>query len=123
MFEVAYFPNASEQQLLELYNDIYQYLIIDFGCDYECVKNEFLRSGKKIIVGNLTDWKREYFERLLKKISFLKESEHWDYLCFLGGKSEQKEFGRLHKITIRQVPFEPDPFLLHRENLSFFNMM
>lgn len=118
---MTFFPNITESQSLDIFNDTFRCIILDFGSDYSMHHSEFLRCDQKIVLTCLSPWKIGGFLQFLEKIQFVKSAEQWMYLV----PQEQelfrmrKEVGSAYKVY--GVPYEPDPFDLKLTTIDFFN--
>lgn len=116
---VTFYPQKNSKNLVDIMNDSYQCLILDFGSDWKNI-NEFLRCDIKIVVSSLAVWKKHKLTNFLTVAEQLKSSDTWIYaLPFTAEKNikaASKEFGK----SMYGVPYEPDPFLLSQDMIHFF---
>lgn len=125
-FKIAnttYYKNVSEPTLLGILNEDYEYIIYDFGCDYEKNQNEFLRCSKKIVVGSLSEWKYTQYCIFLDNMAEERKKGKWEFLELFGNGYAMDNFRKKYKIEIKQIPFEPDAFMIHGCNFEFFNQL
>lgn len=125
-FKIAnttYYKNVSDTQLIRILNEEYEYVIYDFGCDYISNQNEFLRCGKKIVVGILCEWKNAQYDFFLYNLKEEREKGKWEYLSVFADVHVKDSVNRKHKIKIKQVPLEPDAFTIHGCNFDFFKQL
>lgn len=121
LFGVSYYYNINSLLLSEIYNLGYEYIILDFGNDYECAKEELLRCGIKIITGSLNEWKIESFKGLMEKSCSELSKSRWIYTALFGNDKDTKKIKKTYNITLLSTPFEPDPFLIHSSSFEFFS--
>lgn len=125
-FKIAnttYYKNVSESMLLEILNEDYEYIIYDFGTDYTENQNEFLRCSKKIVVGSLSEWKQTQYGIFLDSTTEERKKGNWEFLELFGNEYVIDGLKRKYKIEIKQIPFEPDAFIIHGCNFEFFNQL
>lgn len=98
----------------------FQYVVIDFGYYRNFDRQSFLLCNVKLAVGSLSWWKLPFYAEFLEQIKMRPESRNWEFLgtgAIPAGVSYLKqEYG----IFVRAVPQEPDPFLLHKDSLHFW---
>lgn len=117
---VRYCSYVTSIRISELWNEGYDYMILDFGQDYDRHRAEFLRCEKKMILGSLIPWKRSYFCRMMEKIKMETHYKTWDYYALFGIKEDKKEFKIDYGIPLRTLPFIEDPFQIKKETYAFF---
>ncbi len=121
LFGVDYYWNINKSNMGELYNYGYDYVIFDMGNDYEENRDELLRCTKKLIVGSMQEWKRADFINLVENTNDETDNSDWIYLLLYAKSKEMKRLRKMYKIDIVQIPWEPDPFLIHSSNFDFFS--
>jgi len=117
---VSYLSDATSIELSEEWNNIYDYMILDMGHNYENNRTEFLRCDKKIIIGSLSPWKKQYYDTIMHSIEVEKNYKNWDYYAIFGIKEDKKEFKKKFDISIRTLPFLEDSFHIKKEQYAFF---
>lgn len=120
IYNVTYYMNVRDDEVTEILNEDYEYFILDLGTEFQASKKEFLRSDIKLIIGSLTEWKREYLMSFFKSTNYYHLFEKWKYLIVFGHVEEIKELRKQWDYSIYPVPFEPDPFVLSKNSLKFF---
>lgn len=120
IFDVDYYKNVSSEKLTEIINNHYQYLIIDFGSWDQADLTEFLRCSKKILIGGLCEWKRRTYFSTLEKTREVRKRGKWKYLTLFGESGDRKQAGNHFGIKIKNIPLEPDAFLIQGKNFKFF---
>lgn len=105
----------------ELINDDYECLILDFGTDFIASRQEFLRCGKKIILGGSAPWEQIKVERFIDLVSTIKGYEHW---IFLFPRTDTKILARIRSRLggrIYSVPNNPDPIMPTKYTYRLFD--
>lgn len=120
MYDVVYYRNISSEELTEIINNNYEYLIIDFGCWDTSNLTEFLRCSKKILTGSLCEWKRIKYLLTLEQTREVRKKGQWEYLTLFGNERDIKQVGKAFEIKLKNIPFEPDAFLIQSKNFKFF---
>lgn len=120
---VDYYPRQSGNQLAEIFQKSYDYLIFDLGSEWESNKNEFLRCNIGCIVGSFSEWKLYQFERFVYMLKQLEVKDDFHFVTAFGLHKLKKNFEKKHHIHIDVVPFEPTPFVLHKETFAFFERL
>lgn len=119
----TYYENVREQDFIQLINLNYQYFILDFGTDYKKDNNEFLRCDIKIVIGSLTEWKRQYLFQFIDSKRQLPGFASWRFLIVFGQKNDLRMASRELHMKLDYIEFEPDPFLLSKESVKLFQRL
>lgn len=117
---VCYCSCATAIRISELWNEGYDYMILDFGKDFPTYRAEFLRCEKKVVLGSLILWKKAYFDQRMETLKKEMHYETWDYYALFGIKEDKKEFKIDYGISIRTFPYIEDPFQIKKETYAFF---
>ncbi|WP_343207856.1 hypothetical protein [Anaerolentibacter hominis] len=99
----AFYPQVTRNRLPEVLNRSYSCFVLDFGCDEIWLRDEFLRCGTKIIIGDLSLWKLKETDDFLMRIRDIEAYKTWSYLAVFGSVWNKPGF--------RKIPFFNDPFL------------
>lgn len=105
----------------ELMNDDYECLILDFGTDFISNRQEFLRCGKKIIIGGSAPWEQIKVEKFHHLVSNIKGYEHW---IFLFPRADSKILARIRSgigSRVYSVPNNPDPIIPTKYTCRLFD--
>lgn len=115
---VSYIKRAGEDELLECINCGFDVIIIDFGNNFEVIRKEFLRCGKKILLGSFSEWQMGAFTDLIAE----KESSigKWDFLAVFGSEKVAVEVKRTLRVSIGWIPHSGDAFAVTAEIMAFF---
>jgi len=98
---IRIFKNAGKDQIAEALNSGAEYCILDFGHDRRWIQDEFLRCGRKIIVGSMTAWKREETRQFTEEYASAAGAREWRYVFTFGDRGMGHGF--------LPIPYEPDP--------------
>ncbi len=120
IFKTKYFKNIKQEEMSDLLSESYDYMIIDFGSEYEKKKEEFKRCKRKFVVGSFCDWKLSTYIRFLEESSRELGREQWEFFSVMEDENLRKKLEKSYKIHICPIPFERTPFLIDKKNLSFF---
>lgn len=122
---VSYYPHTELQQIPEVMNDPYQFLILDLGCDVGSVWQEFLRCDKKFMVGSLSPWRISRVENNISRLySFiLNKKLSCCFITLSDSSYEKKRIQNTYHVPVRTMPFIADPFWLVKDQLSFFQQL
>lgn len=97
----------------------YDYVVIDFGCDFERSRQEFLMCGAKLVVGSLSWWKIHEYVGFAARTEGEASRNRWKFLAVSpvaeGIRYLKKELG----ISVGVIPCEPDPFCLGEQSMEF----
>lgn len=122
--KVDYYSCVGQKDIANILQSGYEYVIMDFGrYDLPGLYYELLRCHMKILLGSCCEWQQQKFEHA---IMLQEESEHagdWNYAAFFGVDSVKKNLEKKFRIHVHRVPFEEDPFQLHRTHFEPLNNM
>lgn len=119
---VTYFCAATAATLASCMNGPFDEIVVDLGGDFERGKTDFLRCGKKMLVGSLSEWRQEEF---LRVISGNRRAcrEDWQLLVTFGSAESEREIERQFRLELLRVPFWPDAFRITGEMFGFFEIL
>ncbi len=101
----------------------YDYVIIDYGCEYSDIRQEFLMCQIKIVIGSLSWWQIPNYAAFMANMGTKGCNGHWAYLGTFVVHRGLEYLKHEFRIKIRSVPYEPDPFCLRAESLDFFEKL
>ncbi len=120
---ISIYKKSDDYELTEIISMGFDYVIIDYGCNYDTNKSSFLMCPEKIVIGSLSWWKIHLVIQFIIKNGQEKSFRHWIFLTgspvMEGIKYIKKEFD----INILIIPYEPDPFCLSDRSLKFFQYL
>ena len=117
--KISIFEQSELNDLGEIISKGYSYIIVDFGSNYEVNRETFLLCNVKIIVGNLSWWKVQYYVALLAKCENEKSNSFWTYLANCCTDKGLKYLSGKFRIRIKEIPYVPDPYSLDGKELDF----
>ncbi len=120
---ITFCRNVALEELIALYNQDYEYYILDLGIDFSQNQEEFLRCDIKILIGSLTEWKRHYTFGCINHKRYLPGFEHWVHLINLGQAKDIKIASSQLGIRIDGIGYEPDPFVLNQYTKKLFEKL
>ncbi len=111
------------EQLSQVLSAGHDFVIIDFGCDYESARNQFLMCNMKIVVGSLSLWKLGDYVGFMVQREKDGVAKGWEYLASSGPAEAVGYLKKQFKINVSLIPCETDPFSLHEESLDFLHRL
>lgn len=114
------YTESDMAELSEVVSMEYDYVIVDYGCDYNNSKKSFLMCPYKIVVGSLSWWRIHNYVSFLAENSAEKSFKHWYFMGTSPVKEGIRYLYREFKIQVEEIPYEPDPFML-KGSLSFLH--
>lgn len=120
---ISIYSKSDEYELAEIISMDYDYVIIDYGCDYEANRSSFLMCPEKIVIGSLSWWKIHQMVKFLIKNRHEKTFGHWLFLTAMPVKEGMVHIKKEFNVDIMVIPFEPDPFYLNESSLKFFQYL
>lgn len=124
IYGAHYYPDVDTSMIPEFLNAGYLCLLLDFGTLTGENMGEFLRCDSKIVIGSLSPWKRS-ISNTLQQIPLPVKNYLPAVHCFiLYGETVNilKQSAACH-LSIRSVPFFPDPFHIEKDLFSFLQSM
>lgn len=109
---------TAEDDLTEILSLGFDYVIMDFGCDFANNKSYFLQCRHKLIFASLTWWEMQ------KLVDFMAVTEgirgrSWEFFSYGEISSIKRYFWKNFKVMINGIPYESDPFRLTENGLEF----
>lgn len=117
---VTYYKKVPSSSIPEIMTEDYGCLIMDFGTDYISWKEEFIRCGTKIIIGDQAIWNQCKLMAFLSSIDNIGGIKNCLHIIPF---AEKNVIARLSKKTGRDlisIPYEPDPMILSKETYKIF---
>lgn len=122
--EVDYYSCVRQKDIANVLQLGYEYVIMDFGrYDMPGLYYELLRCHMKILLGSCCEWQQKKFEQAIMLQKESKLAGNWNYAAFFGIDSVKKEIEKKFRIQVHKVPYEEDPFRLHRTHFEPLNNM
>lgn len=116
---VDYYSQATQRDIANILQLGYEYVVIDFGrvcsSDYNY---EILRCHRRILIGSCCEWQQETFKQAIEKQQRLEDHGKWKYAAFLGVEEIRQKLEKRYRICINKIPYEEDPFRLHRNHFE-----
>lgn len=123
LFNVDYFPHRTSLNVAGIFQMDYDYIVMDLGCNRDENINELLRCNIGCLVGSLSEWKISMFEKNICELQQLAVKDSFYFLTTFGMQKLKKKVEKKYHIKISSIPYEPTPFVLHRETFAFFEML
>lgn len=122
--KVDYYTQVRQEDIANLCQKGYEYVVMDFG--KVCLQNrnqEILRCHIRIMVGSCCEWQQHAYIESMEEKKALDDSGKWKYAAFLGIKEIRQNIEKRYRIKIHKIPYEEDPFRLHREHFELLRNM
>ena len=120
---VCYYPQVLSMHVPQLLNASHELFVLDLGCEQENWQ-EFLRCDLKYLVASLSPWRVNQAERFMENHECEPIKNYITALLTVTGNVyEKKRFQRAYHVPVRTIPFIPDPFLLVKDQLPFFQQL
>lgn len=120
---ISIYSKSDEYELAEIISMGYDYVIIDYGCDYEVNRSSFLMCPERIVIGSLSWWKIHQVVKFLVKNREEKSFRHWIFLTSTPVKEGLIHIRKEFNIEVNVIPYEPDSFYLNDRSLNFFQYL
>ena len=117
---ISLYTESDEVELSEIISMNYDYVIVDYGCNFAKYKKSYLMCPYKMVVGSLSWWRLQNYVTFVAKNSAEKSIKHWFFMATSPVKEGIRYLNQEFKIQIEEIPYEPDPFLL-KNSLGFLH--
>lgn len=104
----------------EIFSDDYGCFILDFGTDYISWKEEFMRCGTKIIIGDRAVWNLVKTAEFVGSLENVRRGRDWIYMIPCATKGVLNRMYDQTGVKFISVPYEPDPALLSAGTVKLF---
>lgn len=113
---ITFLVNAKQEDLpgISMEND---FVILDLSHDFEKYSPILLRCDKCFFAGALNPWRIQSFINNMLRLKHIYKSKILPIASF-GSEKEEKIFKKIVGEAPSHIPFEPDPFCLHKEFLQ-----
>ncbi len=122
IFNVDYYSVKNKEKLSLIYNEDYEFIIVDFGSFYKKNIGEFIRCQIKIVMGSVNIWR---FQEYLEVCQFIKEipgSKKWLHILS-GDELDIKSCLKGKAITgVNRISIN-DPYVVENKHVEFFQSM
>ncbi|MCR5271511.1 MAG: hypothetical protein K6E13_00800 [Lachnospiraceae bacterium] len=111
--KIDFYFGTGRRNPAAMFNMDYDALIFDLGKNVSEYREMFLTSDRKLVLCVLQKWKRKEAEIMLERF----QNPVWGYLTpdfytISSSDDERKKFERRSGVTVKQLPWIPDPFHL-----------
>ena len=115
---ISYYKEAGKEELLDCSNRGFDVVVLDFGAYREEIRDEYLRCGRKFLVGSASGWQFAELTGLLSESGIRQKG--WEYFFSFGSRETIKMTERYLKVPFRRIPLSPDAFSITGEHLAFY---
>lgn len=124
MYGVDYYSGLTGKDIAGILQMGYEYTIFDFGrVSFARYEQEIMRCHVRILLGSCCEWEKQAFETALDRRMQFQDPGVWKYAAFVGTDSIVRKFEKRYHIKICRIPFEEDPFRLHRNHFEVFHQL
>lgn len=119
LFGTDYYTMANDSQLSWIYAENYDYVIIDFGAEYEKHIEEILRCNMKLVLGSVNLWRYEEYLKLCRYLEKIPGSDRWLHIVN-GNKDDVKNHLKKQSLVGMKRVMISDPYVIENEQMEFF---
>lgn len=116
---ISIYTQSDSSQIAGLMSEGYDYVIIDFGCDFERNRQQFLMCGAKLVVGSLSWWKIHEYVGFAARTKREASRNKWKFLAVSPVREGIRYLSKELGISVGAIPCEPDPFCLGEQSMDF----
>lgn len=113
---ITFLEQADETVLAGL-SGSFDYALLDLGCDKERYKDILLRCDRRFLLGALNQWREKAFVTTAIQLQALYSKGAVEFLAVFYSAEGKRSFEAALADHVQLLPYEPEPFLLHRESL------
>lgn len=108
---IDYYPDADSSLLKKILRDeVYNFIILDFGGFQDCDINAYNRCHVKIVIGNAQPWEINFLAEFWNRYDDEAREHIQFYLNFVENKSDRKTLKKLFHKDLRFLGYSADPF-------------
>ncbi len=120
LYKVDYYSYVNSEKISGILNKNYDYVIIDFGSDYQGCINEFMRCNQKIVMGSFFMWRYGEYLELCEYIESIEGSKNWLHILngdikYINAIEKRKKIKALKRINI------DDPYVIGSAEIEYFD--
>lgn len=116
---ITFFGQADEDELVKQ-TGRYDCVLLDLGYDAEKYKRLLSRCDKRFLIGALNEWRCADFVTAALRLEALYGEGFTALSSFYSAKGIRRYNAAAQK-EIMLLPYEPEPFCLHKDMLAFFD--
>lgn len=105
---VDYFPFSNDLNFLDVYQEDYNYMILDMGVYSSCNLDEYKRANVKIVVSGVKDWELTDLEIILRSGDSIYKNNY--LFTFSDTETFEMIKGNMDQLKCFLSPFNPNPF-------------
>lgn len=112
---ITFYPYNANLSILDVFQQEYNYIILDMGTYQECNIEEFKRANARIIVSGVKEWEVTELEIILfnSNDAIYKNK----YLFTFADESSFKFIkSNMNELKCFKAPYNPDPFKIYKES-------
>lgn len=117
---ITYYKQVSRVELGEILSDDYGCYIMDFGTDFISWKEELVRCGTKIIIGDQAIWNQSKIIEFLNSLENIRGYKNWINMIPCADKRVLIGLAKKTNRNFYGIPYEPDPIMLSKESHRLF---
>ena len=117
---ITFFAEACENMIAGCEKE-YDYLILDLGSRFNEYKKILLRCNVRIIIGAFNQWRIKSFVLAVSELKDLLKCNVLECICTFYSKKGLKVYKDLVSKEVKLMPFEPDPFKIHKDMIAFMD--
>ena len=117
---ISIYTQSDISELSRIVSMGYDYVIVDYGCDFNAAKESFLMCPRKIIVGSTVWWKFHSYVAFLVATKKERSSDRWIFTTTNPNRKLIKYLEKEFHKDIISIPYEPDPFFL-KDSINFWH--
>ena len=108
---IDYYPDANGAVLKKILKEnVYNFLLLDFGCFQDCDINAYNRCHAKVVIGNAQPWEINYLADFWNRYDDEAREHIHFYLNFVEKESDRKALKKAFNKELKFIGYTPDPF-------------
>lgn len=111
---VVYYKSVTKEQLIRLYQEEYNYIILDIGSDVEAYSEEYRRADLPFIIARTSEWKLDEIEAFRYSQGVLM-TNRCQWILPFAKPNEVKELSKKIEMSCMAIGFIGDPFIKSKE--------
>lgn len=111
MRSIDYYPDADSSSLKKILKEqVYNFIVLDFGSFQDCDINAYNRSHVKLVIGNTQPWEVIFLAEFWNRYDDEAREHIHFYLNYVENESDRKVLRKLFNKELRFLGYSADPF-------------
>lgn len=102
---IYFYKCISKSRILFLQSEHFDFYIYDMGTEFMKLKEEWIRSEKKIVVGSHCPWHLKDYSFFLQRVCSMQGYEEWEYIDMVSSLKGKPVYIGERQIKLKKLPY------------------